>query len=35
LGLPNGGPGSRHHDQGDEQGGGAKDKHALIPFGQR
>src|SRR5262245_29730409 len=34
LGLPNGGAGSRHHDQRDEEGGGAKYKHALIPFGQ-
>jgi len=35
LGLPKSGPGSRHRDQRDEEGGGAKDEHALIPFGQR
>src|SRR5262249_3880806 len=35
LGLPNGGPGSRYHAQRDEEGGGARDEHALIPFGQR
>jgi hypothetical protein len=35
LGLPNSGPGSRDHDQRDEKGRGAKDKHASIPFGQR
>jgi hypothetical protein len=35
LGLANGAPGSRYHEQRDEQGGGTKDKHALIPFGQR
>ena len=34
LRLPDGGPGSRHHDQRDEEGREAKDKHALIPFGQ-
>src|SRR5262249_37296789 len=33
LGLPNGGPGSRYHAQRDEEGGGARDEHALIPFG--
>jgi hypothetical protein len=32
LGLPNGGPGGRHHDQRDEEGREAKDKHALNPF---
>jgi len=35
LGLPNSGPGSRDHDQRDEEGRGAKDNHALIPSGQR
>jgi hypothetical protein len=35
LGLPNGAPGSRYHAQRDEEGGGARDEHALIPFGQR
>ena len=34
LRLPDGGPGSRHHAQRDEEGREAKDKHALIPFGQ-
>ena len=34
LGLPNGGAGSRYHAQRDEEGREAKDKHALIPFGQ-
>src|SRR5215831_8988724 len=32
LGLPNSGPGSRDHDQRDEEGRGAKDKHAFNPF---
>src|SRR5262249_35201935 len=34
LGLPNGGPRSRYHAQRDEEDGGARDEHALIPFGQ-